>query len=151
MKRHYTDNGDGKITDEQTGLMWEKLSNDGSIHDKGTSYTWAEAFAKVDALNTATFAGYTDWRLPNLLELESLRNLQNVNPAVSPEFNTNCGPNSAGCTVTTCSCIVPVGYWSSSTYAKNRQDAWSVTFIDGYTYAYSKGGYVYVRAVRDGS
>src|SRR4030095_1336400 len=30
----YTDNGDGTITDNNTGVMWEKLSDDGSIHDQ---------------------------------------------------------------------------------------------------------------------
>jgi hypothetical protein len=34
----YTDNGDGTITDDNTGLMWEKLSDDGSINDKDTTY-----------------------------------------------------------------------------------------------------------------
>ncbi len=40
----YTDNGDGTITDNNTGLMWEKKSDDGSIHDKDTTYTWDNAF-----------------------------------------------------------------------------------------------------------
>ena len=37
----YVDNGDGTITDSNTNLMWEKLSNDGFIHDKDNAYTWA--------------------------------------------------------------------------------------------------------------
>jgi hypothetical protein len=39
----YVDNGDGTITDTKTGLMWEKKSDDGSIHDKDTWYTWSGA------------------------------------------------------------------------------------------------------------
>jgi hypothetical protein len=37
------DNGDGTITDDQTGLMWEKKddNNTGGIHDKDNEYTWA--------------------------------------------------------------------------------------------------------------
>jgi hypothetical protein len=35
----YTDNGDGTITDNNTGLMWAKKSDDGSIHDKDNAYT----------------------------------------------------------------------------------------------------------------
>jgi hypothetical protein len=38
--RSYTDNGDGTITDNVTGLMWEKKSDDGGIHDKDNMYTW---------------------------------------------------------------------------------------------------------------
>ena len=38
--RSYTDNGDGTITDNTTGLMWEKKSDDSSIHDKDNTYTW---------------------------------------------------------------------------------------------------------------
>ena len=39
----YTDNGDGTITDNNTGLMWEKLSHDGSIHDVNNTDTWDDA------------------------------------------------------------------------------------------------------------
>lgn len=71
--RSYTDNGDGTITDNATGLMWEKLTDDGTIHDKDNSYTWANAFAvKIAALNTANFAEHNDWRLPNVNELQTL-------------------------------------------------------------------------------
>ena len=55
--RSYTDNGDGTITDNTTGLMWEKLTDDGSIHDWDNVYTWEGAFAKIAALNAANFAG----------------------------------------------------------------------------------------------
>lgn len=55
----FTDNGDGTITDNRTGLMWEKLSDDGSIHDKDTTYTWHNAGTKITALNGGGgFAGY---------------------------------------------------------------------------------------------
>jgi cysteine-rich repeat protein len=48
----YVDNGDGTITDSNTGLMWEKLSADGTIHDWNNLYTWDDAFAvKIATLN----------------------------------------------------------------------------------------------------
>jgi hypothetical protein len=69
----YIDNGDGTISDLNTRLMWEKLSSDGSIHDSADTYTWDAAFAvKVAALNSTTFAGHADWRLPNIKELQSI-------------------------------------------------------------------------------
>src|SRR5574341_969930 len=37
IARSYTDNGDGTITDNATGLMWEKLTDAGDIHDWDTT------------------------------------------------------------------------------------------------------------------
>jgi hypothetical protein len=146
----YTDNGDGTVTDNNTNLMWEKLSQDGSIHDWVTTYTWDNAFAvKVAALNSGSFAGHTDWRVPNLKELQSIVNYENVTPAISPAFNTGC---TAGCTVTTCSCTLSGAYyWSSSTYAPNPQWAWVVNFYDGTMGAVYKTPNFFLRAVRGGS
>ena len=82
VARSFPDNGDGTITDDATGLMWEKLSNDDSIHDVDTVYTWDNAFAsKLATLNSTNFAGHSDWRLPNRFELESLVNAGAVHPA----------------------------------------------------------------------
>src|SRR5207253_2901080 len=110
----YTNNGDGTVTDVNTGLQWEKLSNgDGSVHDAGKGYTWDQAFkGHVATLNSTSFAGHTDWRLPNAQELGSIVNYANAYPAVSQEFNNGC---TAPCTVLTCSCTGSFGYWSSST------------------------------------
>ena len=57
----YTDNGDGTIMDNVTGLMWEK-----SMGDK---ITFSEAFTKAEA---STLANHVDWRVPTLKELYSL-------------------------------------------------------------------------------
>ena len=115
LARAYVDNGDGTVTDSRTGLMWEKLSDDGSIHDRDTTYTWTNALAsKVATLNSGTFAGYSDWRLPNRYELESLVNLGVFNPSINPAFNTACLP---ACTVTTCSCTRSNYYWPSTSIA----------------------------------
>ena len=57
----YTDNGDGTVTDNVTGLMWQQ--------DPGEKMTWAEA---VEMLDSFELAGYTDWRLPTIKELYSL-------------------------------------------------------------------------------
>ena len=39
----YQPNGDGTITDLNTGLMWEVLTDDGSIHDRDQTFTFANA------------------------------------------------------------------------------------------------------------
>lgn len=67
----YTDNNDGTITDNVTGLMWTKspdLNHDGLIN-VSDKLTHPEALASADTL---TASGYTDWRLPSIKELYSL-------------------------------------------------------------------------------
>jgi hypothetical protein len=145
----FTDNGDGTITDNNTGLMWEKLSDDGSIHDYDEGlYTWEEAFSvKIAELNSTSFAGHNDWRLPNLNELETIRNLGTQSPAVNSIFKTAC---TFDCTVLTCSCTVDDAYWTSTTYVLDEISAWTVYFDDGDTYASGKDIENFVRAVRGG-
>lgn len=144
----YTDNGDGTITDENTGLMWEKLSDDASVHDKDTAMNWNGAFAKVASLNAGSFAGHNDWRVPNVKELQSILNYATVNPPVSPAFSTGCV---ASCTVLTCSCTRSDYYWSSSSTVIGPSNAWVVSFFDGGVATYLKTNTPYVRAVRAGS
>ncbi|MCP3990189.1 MAG: DUF1566 domain-containing protein [Actinomycetia bacterium] len=57
----YQDNGDGTVTDLNTGLMW--------IQDAGDKKFHADA---IDELETYTYAGFDDWRLPSIKELYSL-------------------------------------------------------------------------------
>lgn len=145
----YTDTGNGTILDDNTGLEWEKKSDDGSIHDMDTTYTWENAFAAhIAGLNTAPcFAGHCDWRLPNVKELQSIVNYGPFIPAVSPEFN-NCV---AGATVQTGSCTAASSHWSSTTFAGNPGNAWLVVFNTGNVLSVGKGNGLRVRAVRGGS
>ena len=67
----YTDNGDGTVTDNVTGLMWQKsadLNGDGEIN-ADDKLTYEQAAAGVSGF---TLAGYTDWRLPSIKEVYSL-------------------------------------------------------------------------------
>jgi hypothetical protein len=57
----YTDNGDGTITDNVTGLMWQQ--------DPGEKMDWTTA---VEELDSFELAGYDDWRIPTIKELYSL-------------------------------------------------------------------------------
>ena len=159
LAQSYTDNGDGTITDNVTGLMWEKKSDDDSIHDKDNRYTWGQNVSPYSMNGTMVttfladlnsgggFAGYTDWRIPNVKELYSIVNLEVTNPSTFSAFNTGC---TAGCTVTECSCTVPSFYWSSSTVTNPPNDAWDVDFFDGNVLFGNKNGVNYVRAVRGG-
>ena len=148
VARSFTNNGNGTITDNATGLMWEVLSDDGSIHDLDNNYTWANAFAvKVATLNTDLFAGHNDWRVPNRFELDSLVNLGASLPAVHPAFDTACAP---GCANTVCSCTDNSFAWTSTTFASAHSNAWIIDFDDGDTGAQPKSSSFKVRAVRGG-
>ena len=61
----FQDNGDGTLTDNATGLMWAR-------NDSGQGMIWAEALAWVEARNAEGYLGYSDWRLPNAKEMQSI-------------------------------------------------------------------------------
>lgn len=80
IKASYTDNKDGTITDNNTGLMWQKTTDtngDGKITvaDKMT-YDQAQAYAKK-----LTLAGHSDWRVPSIKELYSLMMFDGQDPS----------------------------------------------------------------------
>lgn len=61
----FFDNGDSTITDRATGLMWAQPDSRGGMD-------WEAALAWVQAKNAAQYLGYSDWRLPNAKELQSI-------------------------------------------------------------------------------
>jgi hypothetical protein len=165
----FVDNGDGTITDNQMGLMWEKKSDDGSVHDVDNTYKWnttaggttpnGTAFTDfLGALNncasgngvkvTGGFASHCDWRLPTIAELKTIIDCSTGIPCVDSVFKAGCVSN---CSVTTCSCTDQSFYWSSTTSAVAPSDAWAVGFINaGSVVAGEKNFPLRVRAVRGG-
>jgi hypothetical protein len=155
LDRLYVDNGDGTISDLKTGLQWEKLSWDGSIHDRINQFSWSDATAyKIAGLNAIAFAGHTDWRLPNVNELQTILHYGVSFPTVAPAFNVGC---TAGCTVLTCSCGWNAGYggseryWTSTTYVQAPFYVWTVAAYDGSVGYTARNEVRHVRAVRGGS
>ncbi len=70
----FTDNGDGTVTDQASGLQWKRCSegqdwSGGTCTGSAGGYTWQQALQRAD---TASFAGKGDWRLPNINELTSI-------------------------------------------------------------------------------
>ena len=87
----FVDNGDGTISDNATGLMWQQVDN-------GNTYDWENALLYCENLS---LAGYDDWRLPNAKELHSIvdytRSLQTTNsPAIDPLFTCSSFTNPNG-------------------------------------------------------
>ncbi len=128
--------GNDIVTDNVTGLLWKKCSEgqSGSTCATGTAttMTWYAAMNQCAALNAASYAGRSDWRLPTSMELETLPDLGKYNPAID-------------------TAIFPVtvsnGYWSSSTYASSVYDAWNVNFTNGDSDSSNKTTFSYVRCV----
>lgn len=74
----FVNNNDGTITDTVTGLMWQRVD--------GGEMTFENAVIYSDTL---TLGGYTDWRLPSVLEAFSILNLDKLNPALDVNFFPN--------------------------------------------------------------
>jgi hypothetical protein len=69
----YTDNGDGTVSDNVTGLMWQQSLS-------ATTYAWADAVAYCPTL---TLGGHTGWRLPSIIELISINDYGLSAPSLS--------------------------------------------------------------------
>lgn len=121
----YTDNGDGTISDDVTGLMWQQEDDD-------TTRTWYDAMSYC---NDLTLGGYSDWRLPSKKELISIVDYGTYNPSIDTTYFS--GTNASDC-------------WSSTPSASNFSHAWSVYFSDGHVYSGYKSVSYYVRCVRGG-
>lgn len=111
----FTDNHDGTVTDQATGLMWDQCAwgqtfSSGACTGTPPSLTWANALQAAQQANTATppHRGYTDWRVPNLKELETLVKIDAKPPAIDPLFS----PASS------------YYFWSSTSVAPYPANAW---------------------------
>jgi hypothetical protein len=133
----FTDNSNGTVTDNLTGLIWLKNAN------CDRTKTWADALTYCNnlahgacGLTDGSSAG--DWRLPNVKELQSLIDFDNSDPALP-----------TGNPFTDVQSFV---YWSSTTYADDTPYAWEVDLYDGYVSDWNKddGEYDSVWPVRGG-
>lgn len=61
----FVDNGNGSISDKETGLMWKRTD---SFIDLDKWISWEEAKTFCQSLNREEFAGFTDWRMPTRKE-----------------------------------------------------------------------------------
>ncbi len=129
----YTDNNNGTITDNVTGLMWQQ--------QMGEKLTYEQALQKISSLK---LAGYGDWRIPTIKELYSLiqfsgsvKGQKALTPFIDTHFfsqpigNTQAGERE-----------IDAQTWSSTEYVgktmKNDQTIFGVNFVDGRIKGYPK-------------
>jgi len=99
IPNHYTDNGDGTITDNLTYLVWQKVPNN-------STYTWEQALNYAESLS---YVGASDWRVPNIKELQSINDESAISPSVNTTFFNSVGVKH---------------YWSSTTLPNQTTKAW---------------------------
>lgn len=132
------DNGNGTVSDNVTGLMWQKIPS-------SSDYTWQEA---VDYCNNLELGGYSDWRIPSAKELFSIGNFSSGWPYLNTTYFT----------LASGQVTKDEQYWTSNYYVGvtvegGSNAAFGVNHVTGHIKAYSAnaGGPVggkYVRAVR---
>lgn len=137
----YQDNGDGTITDLNTGLMWQQVPS-------SADFTWQEA---VDYCESLELDGYDDWRMPSAKELYSISDFS----AGWPYLNTNYFSLASG------QITKDEQYWSSNYYVGvtvegGSKAAFGVNHVTGHIKAYAAESFgpiggKYVRAVRGDS
>lgn len=140
----FTDNGNGTVTDKKTGLMWKKCT-EGQVGNNcsgnGLLYlSWQTALQqaqKANAIGTigGGFAGFSDWRVPNIKELDSIVERQCYNPAI----NLAVFPNTSN-----------DFFWSSSPVNDKNEQIWVISFEDGHNNYQWYGTWFSVRLVRGG-
>ena len=119
--------GNEIVTDKVTGLVWQRVVS-------SSSYNWATAKTYCDGL---TLAGSSAWRLPTVIELESLVDSRSRNPSI----DTTAFPNTPS-----------DWFWSSTESAGQSSWGWFVSFENGNAFSFSTDGssddYHRVRCVR---
>lgn len=120
---HFTDNGNGTITDNLTQLVWQKAPNT-------TILTWENALAYAENLSLASA---TDWRLPNIKELQSLNDESITNPSANTNFFPTIGVHN---------------YWSSTSLPNQTTKSWYWNTQFGITTYDTKTNSNYVLCVR---
>ena len=131
----FVNNGNGTVTDTYTGLMWAQNPIQIGYPD------WSSSMGYCEDLTLPLVAGYTDWRMPNRIELQSLVDYTRSDPAI----NTGYFPS-------TMYDFEAAYGWTSTTIMGATSQAWCVDFSNGDIISEYKSDYYfgYVQAVRGG-
>ncbi len=126
----FIDNRDGTVTHKTTGLTWMRCAlgqkwTGSTCSGTANTYTYEQAAA----LKKRSFAGHSDWRVPNIAELQTIVERENINNTIFPNTPNN-------------------WFWSSSPYIGFPTVAWLVFFSNGNVYGGGRSNSFYVRLVR---
>ena len=131
----YSLNGDGTVTDKVTGLMWQQQTMTQGQTSPPVYVTLTFSNANGTYCQSLSLGGYSDWRLPSLIELESIVDYSIGSPG--PVFNTVAFGGPAGL------------FWSTTT---DSPQIYVVDFTSGSTNFYGtvsdSSGRAYARCVR---
>ena len=117
------------VTDNLTGLMWSKNAD-----LPGGARTWQAA---LDFANGLTLCGHSDWRLPNVNEMESL-------------LHADMSDSAAWLNTTGFTNVRSDYYWSSTSQAFSAANGWVVGMGHGSVDWGDKENFLYVWPVRSG-
>lgn len=136
----FSDNNDGTVADNKTGLIWKVCSEgqmweSGSCNGTAAEYSWQQALDHAQLVSNNGYASYYDWRLPNIKELSSIVEVSCSDPAI----------NLAVFSLTPSSF-----FWSASPCAANSSSVCAIDFYGGDDDANNKSSLGYVRLVRGG-
>ncbi len=123
---HFTNNTNETVTDNFTNLIWQKTP-------AADSLSWINALLYADTLS---FAGITEWRLPNIKELQSINNEKLSNPSVDTNYFK---------------VINNKKFWSSTTLPNQIAEAWYLNNRFGITSYDLKTNKDYVICVSSGA
>ena len=126
----FTDNGNGTVLDNVTGLTWQKCSLGQSGNNCATgalaSHGWSEARNGCAQLGTG-------WRLPTIFELTQIADFSQSMGSINETAFPNTGLSS---------------YWTSSIHPVDPDFAWLVDFVDANTWIDYRSEPHYARCVR---
>lgn len=148
----FTDNYDGTVADNLTGLVWLRdancmrtnyptvdidTGNEPLLDTAGDgAVTWQHALDFVAGINTGGYskcgAGHTDWRLPNVKELRSLIDYSKTGKSTPPLPSEH-----------PFEYVESAPYWSSTTDATASIGAWSIDMTYGEMLGSSRWGFPY--------
>lgn len=132
----FTANVDTTVTDHLTRLVWTSDATTPGPAACIPSYVmmhWQDALDYVACLNTNSYLGHNDWRLPNINELESLVDAGHSYPNTQEFYNVQASY-----------------YWSSTTSAEDTSRAWFMYMRDGHVNSFIKSDISFVWPVRAG-